>query len=85
MLNVIDLPHLLADRCLEKAQSIVRLVEPHGGLAFYIPAHLGLAELNVTERAVSNTLYAALGGRSDTLHWIDIDAIVAECARQAAS
>lgn len=85
VLNVIDLPHLLGDRALEKAESIVRLVEPHGGLAFYIPAHLGLTELNLPERDSGGTPYVALGSGSATLHWIDIDAIVAECARQAAS
>jgi chemotaxis signal transduction protein len=85
VLNVVDLPHLLGDRAVESAKSIVRLREPHADMALYIPAHLGLTELGTPEPAAANASYVALGSAPDALHWIDLDAIVAECARQAAS
>ena len=83
VLNVIDLPHLLGDRAVEHAKSIVRLREPHEGVALYIPAHLGLIELSVPDRLAANMPYSALGSTPNALHWIQIDALVAECARQA--
>ena len=85
VLNVIDLPYLLADRPVERAKSIVRLREPHEGMALFIPAHLGLSELAPPEPFAGPARYVALGGRPDGLHWIHLDTLVAECARQAVS
>ena len=85
VLNVIDLPHLLGDRAVERAKSIVRLREPHEGMALYIPAHLGLTELSIPEPLATNAPYVAFGSGPDALHWIHLDVLVAECARQAVS
>ena len=85
VLNVIDLPHLLGDRAVERAKSIVRLREPHAGMALYIPAHLGLTELSTPEPLAGTTSCVALGSGPNALHWIHLDALVAECARQAVS
>jgi len=85
VLNVMDLPHLLGDRAVERARSIVRLRDPHEGMALYVPAHLGLTELNTPEPARANTPYQALGSGLDVLHWIHLDALVDECAKQAIS
>jgi len=85
VLNVIDLPHLLGDRAVERAKSIVRLREPYEGIALYIPAHLGLTELNPPKPVAANTPYVVVGSGPNALHWIHLDALVAECARQAVS
>jgi len=85
VLNVIDLPYLLGDRAVERAKSIVRLREPYAGMALYIPAHLGLTELNTPEPVAADTPYVALGSEPNALCWIHLDALVAECARQAVS
>ena len=81
VLNVIDLPYLLGDRAVERAKSIVRLREPHSGIALYVPAHLGLTELTTPVPVVADEPYVALGSGADALHWIHLDELVAECAR----
>ncbi len=85
VLNVIDLPYLLGDRAVERAKSIVRLREPYEGMALYIPAHLGLTELNTPKPVAANALYVGVGSKPTARLWIDLDALVAECASQAVS
>ena len=85
VLNVIDLPYLLGDRAVERAKSIVRLREPYEGMALYIPAHLGLTKLITPDPVAANAPYVAVGSGPDALHWIHLDALVAECARRAVS
>lgn len=84
VLNVIDLPHLLGERPVESTESIVRLADPHGGIALYIPAHLGLTELNGPDEPAPGATHFALGNSPDAVHWIDVEALISECARQAA-
>ncbi len=85
VLNVIDLPYLLGDRAVERAKSVVRLRDPHEGIALYIPAHLGLAKLDAPEPVTANAPCVMVGSGPNALHWIDLDALVAACTPQAAS
>ncbi|NIL99500.1 MAG: hypothetical protein GTN89_00735 [Acidobacteria bacterium] len=85
VLNVIDLPHVLGDRAVEQAKSIVRLRAPLESVALYVPAHLGLTELTRPDRTTPGTLHQPLGGGPDALHWIHLDALVEGCAKQAVS
>ena len=82
VVNVIDLPDLLEDTSIESVKSVVRLREPHAGIAVFVPAHLGLCELRSPQNPGDSALYTALGGGSDTFHWIHLDSIVAACSKQ---
>lgn len=85
VLNVIDLPHVLGDRAVERARSIIRLQAPHDGMALFVPAHIGLADLNPPDPRVESVSFQALGNGADAPCWIHLDALVAECAKQAVS
>jgi len=82
VLNVIDLPHVLGDRAVERAKSIVRLHDPYKGMALFIPAHIGLTELSGPDPVVEHVSFQALGSGADALHWIHLDVLVDACAKQ---
>ncbi len=84
VLNVIDLPHMLGDRAVERAKSIVRLRSPLDSIALYVPAHLGLSELTLPDSDGRESTHEALGSSPDALHWIHLDALIESCSKQAA-
>lgn len=85
VLSVIDLPHVLGDAAVDDARMLVRLEHPHQDVALYVPTHLGLTQVEIDDEAGTETLTRAVGDAEDGLHWIDLDALIAECSRQAAS
>jgi hypothetical protein len=82
-MNVIDLPAVLEEQAIEPVRSLVRLREPHDGIALFIPARLGLCAVAPPSAADGATPYTALRSGHDALHWIHLDAIVAACSEQA--
>jgi len=85
VLNVIDLPNVLEDAAIEPVKSLVRLHEPHDGIAVFIPARLGLCELTPPRDPAGAALYTALRGGKDALHWIHLDAIMEACSVAASA
>ena len=84
VLNVLDLPLLLDDRSIEKARSIVRLRAPLDDIALFVPAHLGLAETTPPSANAEGERYVPIGSGPDSLHWVDLDALLLETVRVAA-
>ena len=85
VMNVIDLPDLLEDNAIEPAKSLIRLREPHEGIAVFIPARFGLCELTPPRNPAAAALYTALRGGGGEFHWIHLDAVVEACSERAIS